>query len=276
MNNIFPFKPDEILEERWRLTDGGYSMRLTHIPAGLSVMRDYTDQESTHKIRVELYDKLAQKIADKMNTEDKKDWRYVVGAYLQAYWDDVRQHIRSGLTGSEIRFLREYGTYAVWHDYEKKMQTWYDEVGQPPSEEYYEIIQESDHQVLMQVRVPQDISSFKFFSTRFLLIERETGWQIAGIYQPCISCNLIERNKEAPPKTVGTCVLCNGTGKRYTIRRRRFWLFKKHTPGNESCTWCGGKGVCRYCADEEHLGWNRVLSICGIKKTPYKAPVTEG
>jgi hypothetical protein len=185
-----------------------------------------------------------------------KDWRELVYAHLQAYRDDVYRRQESALWGAEAQFLSQYGTVSlkVAHDVAARARC--DCLGKPPPKETYDVIEESPHRLLVEVRPPEATSSNEgrilFLATRFSLIEEATGWKIAAIYRPCLLCNrgAILTNKARTPvaqSEPGKCRYCWGS-----ILGRK-------------CTYCGGTGKCHQCMGEELPGWSQVFSLGGLR-----------
>lgn len=212
-----------------------------------------------------------------MNAEPHKDWRDVIHAYLQAIWDDEHRRFEASLSGSEARFLQKYGADPIMHGYEEAAKERCDSLVSPPPPESYDLLEESAHRVIAQVCPGSNWSSSKipvpFESTRFLLTKGDTGWQIAGIYRPCVYCNFKAIRNEPPRMEPGKCSRCQGTGERHSgeVQVRGFWPFKRlHLP-TEPCTHCGGTGKCPDCAQEDVPGWQSVFSACGLGRTAKKA-----
>jgi hypothetical protein len=212
-----------------------------------------------------------------MEPVGKKDWRDVVHAYLLAYRDDRRRQLELGVSGSEAQFVREYGILSVKEAHDRAAKANYDSLGQPACKESYEAIEESEHWVLAQACRPNRSSAHEhpvpYWPTRFLLIEEEAGWKLAGIYHPCISCNSSAIDDTPPLCEIGKCFRCDGTGTDLVckVRVQGFWVFKRRVRVTQPCKRCGGTGNCPQCAGEERRGWHSVFSLDGLTDTANKA-----
>jgi hypothetical protein len=193
------------------------------------------------------------------------DWRDVVNAYLQARRSDVQKHLTSNLSSAEAQFLDEHGTVCLKQCYETAAKAHRDGLALPPPQDAYEVIEESPHRVLAQVR-PRNRTSpnelpIPVMVTCFLLTEDEAGWKIAGVYRPCL-CNTHARGHATPRHEPGKCFFCFGKGTSLVpeIQVRGFWVFKRRIAKTGPCNHCGGTGNCLKCAQEEIPGWRNAFS----------------
>ena len=196
------------------------------------------------------------------------DWRDVIYAHLQAYRDDVHSHHVCGVSDAEAQFLNEHATTSVKQGHDIAAKNRCEALGQPPPKDAYEVIDESAHRVLAQVCPPsrivlQELLPIPYLTTRFLLIEDEAEWKIAGIYCPCISCNTLGMVKRATRKEIGNCFFCRGegTGIIGDLQIRGYWIFKRRFFRTGPCEHCGGTGNCPKCAEEDMPGWRHAFSL---------------
>jgi len=198
-----------------------------------------------------------------MNAEDRHDWRHLVHAHIKACWRDMRAHLESRLSGCEARFIAEYGSEAVRQGYDNVAKATCDRLGEPAAKESYKMIEESSNRLLVEVPRPRqtthDELPVPIVTTRFLLLEKDGGWEIACIYQPCIGCNFLATGHEVPPTMPGKCFFCHGRGEDLIRRKqfRGFGIFRRLFGKPVPCKHCGGKGICPECAGEEVPGWQR-------------------
>jgi hypothetical protein len=196
------------------------------------------------------------------------DWRDVVYAHLQAYREDVHRHQESARSGAEAQFLKKFGIPSVLQAHDIGTKTRCDALGEPPPKESFEVIEESAYRVLTQVhpddRKP-DILRIPYLTIRFLLVEDEATWRIAGVYHPCLSCNLRVNEKGTARNEPEKCLFCGGKGTNLVgkIQVRGFWVFKRRSFKTGPCTHCGGTGKCPKCTEEDTPGWRRVFSLGG-------------
>jgi hypothetical protein len=198
-----------------------------------------------------------------------KDWRDVVHAHLQAYREDVHTHQVSALSGAQAQFLKTFSVPSFQQAYDIDAKARCDALGQPPPKESYEVIEESAHRVLAQIRpsdrvVPNELR-IPYLTVRILLIEDEAGWKTAGVYHPCLSCNARAMEDGTSRTASGRCIFCGGKGITHIpeLQVRGFGLFKRRIVKTGPCGFCGGTGKCLKCAEGEMPGWRRVFSLGG-------------
>ena len=140
----------------------------------------------------------------------------------------------------------------------------------PPADSQYRIIEEDESHLLVEIPVNLDgppVHRVPFITTRLLLNTCTCGWQIADIFEPCVSCNLNairETNSRNNSRSMpGQCEFCSGEGNTFRglAWRRHFLWFRKRVEKRGPCEYCNGSGRCRECVEEFTPGWVRAHSL---------------
>ena len=204
-----------------------------------------------------------------MDSDIRQDWRRLLRAHIQAKWDDVRAHLEAAFSNAEARFIKEHGSDSMQSGHNSSAKAIRDSLLPPPPEECYEVIEESVHRVLAQVRGPDRQPNSLHFpgqTTRFLLTQGVAGWRIEAIYSPCICCNLGVGDPKAPCHEPGKCFFCCGTGLDCGSKTviHGFWPFRRQRLERDVCKHRDGTGACLACKGEDVPGWQSVFSIDGV------------
>ena len=168
-------------------------------------------------------------------------WREIVAGYLRSLYEDARANREFSLNNSRKHFLRGFGTATVHRDYELAARDFLASLLPPPDSTDWQIVEQSEEHVLVQVTVgPNNHSGHQvpFRTTRLLLASEQDNWQIVDVFEPCFSCNMTSFG------IAGQCFFCCGTGRQFGLRGRRFRWFKRTISETEQCKDCGGTGKC--------------------------------
>ena len=190
------------------------------------------------------------------------DWHEIIDGYLCALYDHARTNCDSLLTNARSEFLREFGTATIHGDYEQAVRAFSASLTRPPDSSAWQIVEESDDHVLVQVPViPGDdsIHQVPFVTTRLLLACDQGKWRLAYLFEPCFWCNV------AGIGSAGQCFPCQGTGRQSGLKGRIFRWIKRTTSETEQCEHCAGTGKCSRCAQEDVAGWIRGFSLRSMK-----------
>ena len=57
-------------------------------------------------------------MGETMDSDIRQDWKRLVRAYVQAYWDDARANRNRVLSGYESQFIKEFGAEHLWLDFQ--------------------------------------------------------------------------------------------------------------------------------------------------------------
>lgn len=189
-------------------------------------------------------------------------WREIVAGYLHALYEDARANREFSRKNSRDQFLRGFATATVHRDYELAARDFLASLLPPPDSSGWQIVEESEDLVLVQVTVsPNNRSGHQvpFTTTRLLLAHEQGNWRVADVFEPCFWCNVTDLG------IAGQCFFCRGTGRQFGLKAQRFWWFTRTTSETEQWKDCSGTGRCSHCAEPDVPGWIRPSCLRPMK-----------
>jgi hypothetical protein len=193
---------------------------------------------------------------------DERDWRAVLNAYMVAVREDEISYRRDVLYRAESEFLSRLSSESLRDRHGRRLQRELDAVIQSQPTPLM-VIKESPEEVLVQMNAEGKGSEMPPITTRFLLVRRNLGWLVEGLFRPCPCCNA-----SASPGTgtlsshgIGRCPSCRGSGKGYSFSWLSVLSRSKAILDRPPCQLCNGTGKCSYCGKEPHPGWLSVDSV---------------
>jgi hypothetical protein len=209
---------------------------------------------------------------------------------IAAYWEDVRRGVESRVSGSEAKFLEQHGTESVRSGFERAVAHEWELWTRTELPKFYEVVEESNERVIAEIS-PRGNWPFALtvplHTTRVRLVASDVGWRVSGIFQACDICNRpIIAGESLQPQTSrswshsflpgppplmpraepGKCDICRGSGILFGVPTSAFMRASGLERDRLACHRCRGSGRCLACRLEEIPGWQRVLSLAGVKE----------
>jgi hypothetical protein len=200
------------------------------------------------------------------------NWRDLVHAYLESSCARYHQKAADSVEGWEERFLATHAVDALRQEYILAAKTQLVRTGHAGPKESFQIVEQSELRILAEVppyRSSENVTCpVPFMPIRIGLKKTDRAWVIESMFQACLSCNRTPIGPDSPviPRTPGRCFLCRGNGRAHLgFKLRGFSIFKWYQPDSGPCPACQGKGNCPECVGEGMPGWERIVSIGGMK-----------
>jgi hypothetical protein len=114
-------------------------------------------------------------------------WRRVVAGYLRALYDDARTRHERELSNALAEFLREFAAESLLTHYAAAARTRLDLLLPPLDESRWEVVEEAEDRVLVELNVPETSLGHQvpFSRTRVPLASQDGSWRIKNVLEPC-------------------------------------------------------------------------------------------
>jgi hypothetical protein len=198
---------------------------------------------------------------------DRQSWRALVQSYFQAYCDCEGERRREDSAAWESQFLADYGTSDMQQQHAVWWQKYLARAPIPIESNKITVVNETAEQVTIDIireSGPKEIDTFPYFTTRLVLQNSGSVWQIASILRPCIGCNHGYGQPVTRAESPGKCFVCRGKGSITGIQMRGIWPLRSAQKATGVCAFCAGKGVCKDCAETATPGWRVLATVTAM------------
>ena len=130
-----------------------------------------------------------------MNSGFGNGWRELIEEHIASNWDDSCRRAGLCLSGLEAQFLEEHGSEVLRAGLRRAVAERQEMIARS-ARPIYSVIEESAVRVIVEVKSSNrwpDGLSIPLQTMRVHLASCNSEWQIAEIFQACMSCNLSER-----------------------------------------------------------------------------------
>jgi hypothetical protein len=200
--------------------------------------------------------------------KERQSWRDLVESYFQAYCDSEGERRRDESAAWESRFLADNGTADMQQQHAVWWQKYLARAPIPIESDTITVVNETVEQVTIDIVREigsKGIDQFPYFTTRLVLQNSGSVWQIESILRPCIACNHAYGQQVTRVGAPGKCFACRGSGCSITgIQMRGIWPFRSANKATGVCTFCDGTGTCKDCAETATPGWRVLATVTAM------------